>query len=189
MSPDPWPLWFRTEVFMLVAQSCPTLCDLIAFQSPLSLGFSRQEYWSGLPCSSTGDLPDLEIEPWSPALQADSFLSQLNRTSKCRRAKGLGFRLLLPEMQMEMLWTLKGTVPFIHHQHLVCLGATERRSSCHFWRLLPLEKERSPRPGWCSGCFGLFSPSDPGCKPRVLVPGTRRTQELTPYLSSREISI
>ena len=38
----------------------------IACQSPLSMGFSRQEYWCGLPCSPPGDLPDLEIEPLSP---------------------------------------------------------------------------------------------------------------------------
>ena len=41
-----------------------------------SLGFSRQEHWSGLPCPSPGDLPDPGIKPWSPALQADSLLSE-----------------------------------------------------------------------------------------------------------------
>ena len=48
--------------------------------SPLgsfSLGFSRQEHWSGLPFSSPGDLPDPGIEPGSPALQADSLLTEL----------------------------------------------------------------------------------------------------------------
>ena len=39
----------------------------IARQAPLSIGFSRQEYWSGLPCPPPGDLPDLGIEPISPA--------------------------------------------------------------------------------------------------------------------------
>ena len=45
-------------------------------QAPLSMGFSRQEYWSGLLCSPPGDLPDPGIKPTSPvspALQADSF--------------------------------------------------------------------------------------------------------------------
>ena len=48
-------------------QSCLTLCDLwtIACQSPLSMGFSRQGYWSGLPCPSPGDLPDPGIKPVS----------------------------------------------------------------------------------------------------------------------------
>ena len=38
--------------------------------------FSRQEYWSGLPFPSPGDLPNPGIEPWSPALQADSLSSE-----------------------------------------------------------------------------------------------------------------
>ena len=41
-----------------------------------SMGFSRQEYWSGLPLPSPGDLPDQRIEPGSPALQADTLLSE-----------------------------------------------------------------------------------------------------------------
>ena len=40
------------------------------------MGFSRQEYWSGLPFPSPGHLPDPGIEPTSPALQADSLLSE-----------------------------------------------------------------------------------------------------------------
>jgi len=41
------------------------------------MGFSRQVYWSGLPFPSSEDLPDLGIEPWSPALQVDSLLFEL----------------------------------------------------------------------------------------------------------------
>ena len=48
----------------------------IAHQAPLYMGFSRQEYWSGLPFSSPGDLPDPGIEPRSPALQADALNSE-----------------------------------------------------------------------------------------------------------------
>ena len=40
------------------------------------MGFPRQEYWSGLPFPPPGDLPDLEIEPECPALQADSFTAE-----------------------------------------------------------------------------------------------------------------
>ena len=47
-----------------------------AYQAPLSIGFSRQEYWSGLPFPSPGDLPDLGIEPRSSALQADALPSE-----------------------------------------------------------------------------------------------------------------
>ena len=43
----------------------------------LSMGFSSQEYWSGLPFPSPGDLPDPRIEPQSPALQADSLPTKL----------------------------------------------------------------------------------------------------------------
>ena len=48
----------------------------VAFQAPPSMGFSRQEYWSGVPSPSPGDLPDLGIKPWSPTLQADSLPSE-----------------------------------------------------------------------------------------------------------------
>ena len=49
----------------------------IAFQAPLFMEFSRQEYWSGLPFLSPGHLPNLGIEPRSPVLQADSLLTEL----------------------------------------------------------------------------------------------------------------
>ena len=48
----------------------------VACQAPLSLEFFRQEYWSGLPIPSPGDLPDPRIELSSPALHADSFPSE-----------------------------------------------------------------------------------------------------------------
>ena len=47
----------------------------VAHQAPLSMGFSRQEYWSGLPFPYLGDLLNPRIEPGSPALQADSLPS------------------------------------------------------------------------------------------------------------------
>ena len=48
----------------------------VAYQTPLSMGFSRQEYWSGLPFPSPGDLPDPGIEPGFPALEADALTSE-----------------------------------------------------------------------------------------------------------------
>ena len=69
----------ESEVTVLVAQSCLTVCDSMDYglpdsfvhgDSPLSMGFSRQEDCSGLPFPSPGDLPDAGIEPRSPALQA-----------------------------------------------------------------------------------------------------------------------
>ena len=49
---------------------------MVAHQTPLSMGFSRQEYWSGLPFPSPGDLPNQGIEPGSPVLQADALSSE-----------------------------------------------------------------------------------------------------------------
>ena len=48
----------------------------VVYQGPLSMGFSRQEYWSGLPFPSPGDLPNPGTEPRSPALQADALPSE-----------------------------------------------------------------------------------------------------------------
>ena len=48
----------------------------VAYQAPSSMGFSRQEYWSGLPFPSPGDLPDPGIKLGSPALQADALTSE-----------------------------------------------------------------------------------------------------------------
>ena len=59
----------------LVAKSCLTLVTpwTGAHQAPLSMGFSRREYWSGLPFPSPGDLPDPGIKPTSPACKMDSL--------------------------------------------------------------------------------------------------------------------
>ena len=60
------------------------------------MGFSRQEYWSGLPCPSKGDLPDPEIEPRSPVLQADSLPSELGKAkSQIGKAQLNPFSLLV----------------------------------------------------------------------------------------------
>ena len=61
-----------------VAQSCLTLCDPMDCSLPgsPSVGFSRQEYWSGLPFPSPGDLPNSGMESGSPALQTDALASK-----------------------------------------------------------------------------------------------------------------
>ena len=72
MSVNIWPiyLFFLFWLYSEVAQSCPTLVTpwTVAYQASPSMGFSRQEYWSGLPFPSPGDLPDPGIEPGSPTL-------------------------------------------------------------------------------------------------------------------------
>ena len=67
-----------------VAQSCLTFATpwTIAPQAPLSMGFSRQEYWRGLPCPPLGDLPNAGTEPRSPALKVDSLPSETILTSE-----------------------------------------------------------------------------------------------------------
>ena len=74
----------------LVAKSCPALVTswTVVCQAPLSMGFSREEYWSGLPFSSPGDLHNPGIKPGSPALQADSLRTELHLS--------LGHSLALP---------------------------------------------------------------------------------------------
>jgi len=79
---------FRSIIFVSFVCVCACVCAMlshvrlfatpgtVAHQAPLSMGFPRQEYWSGLPFPSPGNLPDLRIEPESPALQADSLLSE-----------------------------------------------------------------------------------------------------------------
>ena len=63
---------------VLVTESCLSLCNpwTVAHQAPLSVEFSRQEYWSGLLFPSPGDLPDPGIEPASPVLAGGFFTSE-----------------------------------------------------------------------------------------------------------------
>ena len=64
-------------VCVLVIKSCPTVVTpwTIAHQAPLSMGFSRQEYWRGLPFPSPEDLSKVGIETASPTVQGDLYLS------------------------------------------------------------------------------------------------------------------
>ena len=66
------------KVKVFVTQVYPTLCNpwTIACQAPLSMGLSRQEYWSRLSFPSPEDLPNTGVQPTSPAWQADSLLSE-----------------------------------------------------------------------------------------------------------------
>ena len=68
--------WFSEG---LVTKLCPTLVTpwIVVCQAPLSMGFPRQEYWSGLPFPSPGDLANPGIVPRSSALQADSLPTEL----------------------------------------------------------------------------------------------------------------
>ena len=78
----PWKFWPvcppRVCICVLVTQSCLTLVTpwTVAHQTPLSMGFSRQEYWNGLPHPPPGHLPGPGVEPVSPAFQTDSLPSE-----------------------------------------------------------------------------------------------------------------
>ena len=63
-------VWLLSRVLLFVT------AWTVAFQAPLSMGFSRQEYWRGLPCPPPWDLSNPGIEPRSPALQVDSLPSE-----------------------------------------------------------------------------------------------------------------
>ena len=66
----------------------------IADQAPLSMGFPRQDYWSGLPFPSPGDLPDGGIKPGSSALQADSLLTEPPGKPRANGVKCKGIKQL-----------------------------------------------------------------------------------------------
>ena len=72
-----------------------------SLQALPSMGFSRQEYWSGLPLPSPGDLPNPGIEPGSPALQADALLSEAAGKSNLP-----SHNLLVPST---LAWKIPGT--------------------------------------------------------------------------------
>ena len=65
----------------------------VAHHAPLTMEFSRQKYWCGLPLSSLGNLPDPEIEPGSPVLQEDSLPSE--PPGKPEHGHGLGTRKII----------------------------------------------------------------------------------------------
>ena len=78
-----------------------------AHQAPLSMGFSRQEHWSGLPCLPPGDLPHPGIEPKSlssPALQADSVLLSHwgSPTQTCTFPHYISFKILPLRVKVKM---------------------------------------------------------------------------------------
>ena len=74
------PLFSQIGAIAVWSLNCITIPRTVAHQAPLSMEFSRQDYWSGSPFPFLGDLPDAGIESRSPALQADS--SQSNQPGK-----------------------------------------------------------------------------------------------------------
>ena len=81
---------------MLVAQSCLTLCDPRdgSHQSPLSTGFPRQEYWSGLPFLSPEDLPGAGMKPSAAALAGGFFTTEPPGKPICIHTQGINCMLM-----------------------------------------------------------------------------------------------
>ena len=83
---------------VLVAELCPTLCELdcipwtVSPQAPLSMGFPRQEHWNGFPFPSLGDLPGPGIEPTSPELAGRFFTTEPLGKPSCRLLVGFKTR-------------------------------------------------------------------------------------------------
>ena len=84
----------------------------MAYQAPWSMGFSRHKYWSGMPFPSPGDLPNPEIEPRSPPLQADGLLSEAPR--KFLKHRKHGKLVVIPRAQ---------TLKVVHVYGLWILGS------------------------------------------------------------------
>jgi len=75
-----WRLYLWKKVKSLSRVQLFATLWTVAYQAPPSMGFSKQEYWSGLPLPSPGDLPDPGIEPRSPTLEADTLTSEPPRS-------------------------------------------------------------------------------------------------------------
>ena len=132
----------------LVAKSCLTLATpwTVACQAPLSMEFSRQEYWSGLPFPSPGDLPNPGIELGSPALQANSLPTEL-------WGKLFLYHFLNPYMVVLIFWLYKQVVVVIvwslSHVWLFVTLWTACKASLSFtisWNFLKLMSIESVMP-------------------------------------------
>ena len=91
------------------------------------MGFSRQEYWSGLPFPSPEDLPDTGIEPWPPALQADSLPFELQEVLNTHKQNffsfnGDGIMIYISVLQLFFLILTGGEHIFVSVKiQLLCL--------------------------------------------------------------------
>ena len=114
----------------------------VAHQAPLSVGFSRQEYWSGLPFPSPGDLPDPGIEPRSPASRADTLTSEPPGKPLLHkdRSKSLSSALII--CRMTSLWIPQITVSN-QIKSLIPCWKTELEGPREPRTLLPLPEDSS----------------------------------------------
>ena len=96
----------------------------------LSMEFSRQEYWNGLPFPSPGDLPDPGIQPGSPALQADSLPSEPGTGAQMVWNNGLKHHFL---SQSQCTWnfiTAAHACAVLAAEHIICMYSVQNRLTC-----------------------------------------------------------
>ena len=120
--------------------SCLTLCDLVDCQAPLSMGFSKQEYWSGFPCPPPGALPDSGIEPASlvsPALAGGFFIT-------CATFTGIGeweprtlHTFLQPLSMCSSSAVLRWSLPWCSGMSRSSLCTPTASGSCLYYRTRP----------------------------------------------------
>ena len=89
----------------------------VAHQAPPSMGFSRQEHWSGLPFPSPGDLPDPGIEPGSPTFQADALTSDPSGKGNAKECSNYHTIVLIPHASKVMLKILQSRLQnYVNHE-------------------------------------------------------------------------
>ena len=119
-------------------QLCATLWTVV-YQAPLSMGFSRQEYWSGLPCPPPGDLPDPGIKPvslMSPTLAGGFFITSATWQAMVHQFQFQFSRSVVSD-SLQPLWT-------VGHQTPLSMGFSRQE----YWSGLPCPPPGDlPNPG------------------------------------------
>ena len=107
--------------------------NCIAYQAPPSMGFSRKDYWSGLPFPSPGNLPNPGIEPRSPTLQADALSSEPpkkpNQTPNCQHPLDHRKSKRVPEKHLFLFYWLSPSLWLCGSQQTV--ANSFKRWKCH----------------------------------------------------------
>ena len=134
----------------------------VAYQVPLSMGFSSQEYWSGLLFPSPEDLPDPGIEPRSPALQADALLSE----PEVRKIHIFLHSHWWSHTVTRLTWmVLKGTITFLSYiknvLYIVCSWSHKYKRN--------FKLENIPEMKQMCSLFHLNKGKSPACSYRILV--------------------
>ena len=130
----------------LVAQLCLTLGDSIDPPGSSTMGFPRQEYWSGLPCLSPGDLPNPGTERGSPTLQADSWPSEPPGKPNVKLYK--------PLLENNLTWSILATdsdhllLSALFYRNVIYVICGKLFSQWYLWVLLIISKNWKQTKCW-----------------------------------------